>query len=82
MTKWVEWETETKEVLSDAYSDLMSSEEEASALFIAKLLKDVDCELKYAERKLIELNDIDYNIDYILQEQKCIHDKYKKLLKG
>ena len=82
MNKWVEWETETKDILSKAYTDLMQIEEEASALFIAELIKDVDCELKYAKRKQIDLNVIDYNIEYILQEQTCIHDKYKKLLKG
>lgn len=78
--KWIEWETDTKEELSNAYNNLISMGEIAGALFVSDLLKEVDCELKYAHRKQLELNAVDYNIEYILQEQKRIHDKYKRKL--
>ena len=60
-----------------AYRELMANKEEAAAIFLQDFIKDVDCELKFAERKSIELNSVDYSLAYIIGEQKRIHDKYK-----
>lgn len=76
--KWVAWEKETKELYQKAYRDLMDANEEAAALFLEDYIKDVDCELKWAERKAIELNDVDYSLAFIMGEQKRLHDKYKR----
>ena len=80
VTKWVSWEKETKEKYQKAYADLMDIGDAASAIFIQEFIKDVDCELKWAERKEIDLASADYNMSFILGEQKRIHDKYKKML--
>ena len=76
--KWVAWEKETKALYQKAYRDLIEAKEEAAALFIQKYIEDVDCELKWAERKALELETIDYNLSYIIGEQKRLHDKYKR----
>ena len=80
ITKWVKWERETKQKFEEAYSELCAQDHVASALFIKEFIKDVDCELKYAERKHIDLMSVDYDMPYILGEQKALHDKYKKML--
>lgn len=78
--RWVAWEKETKEKLQDAYIELLDKNEIATAMFIKKFIKDVDCELKYAERKMLDLMSVDFDMTYILEEQKAIHDKYKAML--
>ena len=79
--KWVDWEKETKQLFCKAHRELLELHQENAALFVECFIKDVDCELKWAERKLIELSDVEYSLDYILQEQKSLHDKYKKKMK-
>ena len=76
--KWVAWEKETKELYQKAYRELMDAKEEAAALFLEDYIEAVDCELKWAERKAIELNDVDYSLAFIMSEQKRLHDKYKR----
>ena len=76
--KWVSWEKETKALYQKAYRELMDMKEEAMAIFLQDYIEDVDCELKWAERKAIELADVDYSLAFILGEQKRLHDKYKR----
>lgn len=76
--KWVAWEKETKALYQMAYRELMAAKEEAAAIFLQDCIKAVDCELKWAERKAIELNSVDYSLAFIIGEQKHIHDKYKR----
>ena len=76
--KWVAWEKETKELYQRMYRELMNMKEEAAAIFLQEFIEDVDCELKWAERKAIELDTIDYSLAYIIGEQKRLHDKYKR----
>ena len=78
--KWVAWEKETKTLYQRAYRELMDAKEEAMAIFLQDYIEAVDCELKWAERKAIELKDVDYNLAFIIGEQKRIHDKYKRLM--
>ena len=79
--KWVAWEKETKALYQMAYRELMAANENAAAIFMQKFIADVDCELKWAERKAIELNSVDYSLAFIIGEQKHIHDKYKGKMK-
>ena len=78
--KWVSWERETKEKYEKAYADLMEIGEVASAKRMSCLICDVDRELKWAERKHINLLTADYDIGYILGEQDHLHDWYKARL--
>ena len=79
--KWVVWEKETKTLYQSAVKDLRDNGDEAAALFIEEYVKDVDCELKYAERKALDLDAVDYSLAYIIGEQTHIHDKYKRKMK-
>ena len=79
--RWVAWEKETKSLYQMAYRELMAAKEEAAALFLQECVQAVDCELKWAERKEIELSSVDYSLAFIIGEQKHIHDKYKGKMK-
>lgn len=81
MQKYVEWEKETKDLLEKSIKELYDAGAINDACFLKKMLKKVSKELKYAERKKIELSNINYDLDYIMQEQKCIHDKYMEKIK-
>ena len=80
INKWVSWETETKELLERMYCELLDLNEISTAIFLQDFIKDVDCELEYAERKHLDLMSVDYDMTYILEEQKRLHDKYKSML--
>ena len=79
--KWVSWEKETKALYERMYRELVGLGEDAAAIFVQKYIEDVDCELKWAERKAIELADVDYNLGFVVGEQTRLHDKYKRKMK-
>lgn len=75
--KWEKWEEETKKYYEKMYSELLDLDEIASAKKVCKMIKDVSCELKWVQRKHLDLYSADYSISYILGEQKYYHDFYK-----
>ena len=75
--KWVSWESETKDLYQKMYKELMDLGDVAAAKKICKLVKSTDCELKWAQRKHINLVAADYSMSYILGEQDYLHDWYK-----
>ena len=79
--KWVAWETDTKALYQQMYHELMDLGEVAAAKKIACYICDVDRELKYAQRKHINLVAADYSMGYILGEQDHLHDWYIKKMK-
>lgn len=81
MKKWVEWEQETKKLYQEMYSELCNLNEIATASKIKYYICAVDDELKHAEKKLIKLETIDYNINSIVSWQQPIYKKFKKKLK-
>lgn len=78
LTKWVEWERETKDLYQRMYKELMEIGEVASACKVKELVYDVDCELKKAERYWLNKEAMGYDMPTIISEQKSKHDKYKK----
>lgn len=78
--KWVKWEKATKQLYQDMYHELISIGEVAAAKKVAEYVCDVDCELKYAERKHIDLETIGYDLPTIVMEQHELHEKYRKML--
>ena len=52
--KWVDWETETKDFYEEMCGELLNEGEIASAHFIMKYVKDVDCELAEATAMSLE----------------------------
>ena len=80
VSEWIRWETTTLAKLQQAHLDLYDDGEVASAMLIGKFIKDVQKELKCAKRMQLDLNVVDYDMCYILDKQKHIHDKYKAML--
>ena len=54
--KWVDWERETKTLYEEMCKELMDMGEIASAIFVSRMVKDVNHELAEAERHHIDLN--------------------------
>lgn len=77
LTVWVDWEKETKTLYQNMYKELMELGEVASACKVDELIKDVDCELKKAERYQLSKKAIDYDLGVIIAEQSKWHNKYK-----
>lgn len=80
ISEWIKWETSTLAKLQQAHLDLFDDGEVASAELISDFIKDVQKELKCAKRMYIDLSAIDFDLCYILDKQKGIHDKYKEML--
>lgn len=78
--KWVSWEKETKHLYQEMYHELMNIGEVAAAQKIGCYVCDVDCELKHAERKHLDLEAIGYDLTTIVLEQPELHEKYRKKL--
>lgn len=76
--KWAKWEQETKTFYSQKYKELCELNEIAASQKVLCLVEDVDNELKWVERKQIELQSTDYAIDFIIDEQTYYFEFYKK----
>lgn len=78
MAKWVDWETQTRALYMQAYTDLLDIGEVDYADFIGKkLVCDVSDELKFAERLFMELECCDYDMVYLTEIQDKYHEKFK-----
>lgn len=82
METWVEWETQAKKELSTAYADLIDLREVAAAMKMKELLMDVDMELKRADRLLIRMASVDYDLPTICMMQDALHEEYREKEKG
>ena len=67
--KWVEWETDTKNIYENMCGELLNEGEIASYEFLSRFVKDVDEELKEAIHHHISLETIGYDLSFILSEQ-------------
>ena len=77
LTKWMEWETDTKRLYEDLYKEALDAGDVASAFKIGCLVKDVDKELKSVERYYLNKEATNYDIGGIIAEQKKKHKKYQ-----
>lgn len=78
MTKWVNWENDTRQFYAQMYRELLELGEIDYADFIGKkLIHDVSNELKFAERLFIELECCDYDMIYLTEIQDKYHKKFK-----
>ena len=74
MTKWIDWEKETKKLYEEMYLELTNLREIAAAIQVEKLIKDVDDELHKAQKELLDLEAIGFDLTLIIDWQ----DKIKK----
>lgn len=81
MAEYVEWETETKEVLQKYESMLMTMGKTKDSCMVGKLVCGVDKELKRLEKIVEYLKFTDYDPVYISEIQKPMHDKYKEKMR-
>lgn len=80
MTKWVEWERDTKKLYQEIRQELCAIGEVAAALKVDCFINDVDEELVHAEKKMIKLETLAYDIGTIIKWQEPMYEKYKKKL--
>jgi hypothetical protein len=79
--KWRKWELETLELYKKLHKELLELNEIADASKVECLICDVSQELKWIDRDILDLEAVDYDIVYIVECQKCLHEKYKKKMK-
>ena len=82
LTKWIEWEKETKKLYEEMCFELTNLTEVAAAIEIQKYIQDVDEELSWAQKQQLNLESIGYNLDVIVDWQDDIRKKYKKKIKN
>ena len=71
LKEWVDWEAETKELYEDCYAKLISDNTAvADAMFVAKLIKEVDKEHSEAYSFWLYKKSTDFDINVIIGEQK------------
>lgn len=73
-----EWESGAKAAYERYAARLRELGHEADAIFVGCLVKDVDHELKCLDRIILDLISAGYDMVYIVESQKEIHDKYKR----
>lgn len=78
---WVEWEKEAKQLLETSYKELYDLGEICAAMKIAWFLKNTSKELKHAQEHQIYLENLNYDICHIIEEQKELKKKYIKKIK-
>jgi hypothetical protein len=79
--KWVEWEQETKQLLSNSYKEFYDNGEIYASTEILRLLNEVSKELFQAQELQINLESHGYDLSVIIPEQEQIYKKYHKKLK-
>ena len=69
LKKWIEWETQTKEIFQKAYNDLFENGDIDATYKVGELIQDVENELQFARELKINLDATDYDIVYIMEQQ-------------
>lgn len=77
---WRDWEKQAKQKLHSLYEEASKMDLPTSEKLLAYVL-DVEEELKYLERQLLEYDAVGWNMAYIMQKQDELHEKYQELEK-
>lgn len=80
MTKWINWEKETKKFYQEMRQELMSINEHAAATYLDRFIEDVTKELSHAEKKLLKFESINYDIIILYEISEEMDKKYTKKL--
>lgn len=80
MEKWVTWEEDSKKIYQEMRQELYNIGEIAVAICMDKYICDVDKELCHAQKSVIKLDTIGYDIGTIIKWQEDLYTKYKKKL--
>ena len=79
--EWINWESETKALYEEIYSDLINQGEIALSEFIKEYILDVEEELVYAKTERLAKASMDFDIVSILEEQEQYERSFKKKIR-
>lgn len=79
--RWIEYEKETKQFLTDMTKRLEQADEREAARKMDYLVEHVDKEIQHAEEKMMALENSGYDMNYILQEQEPLKAKYARKIR-
>ena len=74
--KWIEYEKDTKQFLENMVQRLEQSNAREAARKLDYLIDHVEKEIEHAEEKKMALENSGYDMNYILQQQEQLKDKY------
>lgn len=79
--KWLDYEKETKQFLTEMAKYLDQMGEREASRKLDYLIDSVEKEIEHAEQKMIALENTNYDINYILQEQEPLKAKYAEKIR-
>lgn len=79
--KWLDYEKETKQFLTEMAKYLEQMGEREASRKLDYLIEAVEKEIQHAEQKMIALENTNYDINYILQEQEPLKAKYAEKIR-
>ncbi len=79
--KWVEYEKETKQFLTNMVQRLEQQNDRESARKLDYLIDHVQKEIETAEEKMMALENSGYDMNYILQQQEPLKMKYAEKIR-
>ena len=79
--EWLDWETETKKFYESQFRTLTDNAKIADANKVNELIDDVDKELKYVSREILEFESVDWSNEYIAYQQDSLHKEYSEKMK-
>ena len=74
--QWIDYEKETKEFLTQMSQKLEKQNEREAARKLDYLIDHVENEIETAEEKMMALENSGYDMNYILQQQEHLKNKY------
>lgn len=79
--KWIDYEKETKQYLTQMAQRLEQMDEREAAKKLEHLIEHVEKEIMTAEDKIMNLESTGYDMNYILQQQEELKQKYAKKIR-
>ena len=73
--KWINWETETIELLKESYNELRKLNELYAADKVLEILKETTDELIAAKNEMIILETVNYDIVFIAERQELLKNE-------
>lgn len=73
-----QWEEETKELLSYCANELMYLGDMAAFNEVMEMVEDVEEEIQSLDKILFKLKSVDYNMEYVVNMQEELCEKYDK----
>ena len=74
--RWIEYEKDTKQFLIQMVKQLEEADDKEAARKLDYLIDHVEKEIEHAEEKMIALENSSYDMNYILQQQEPLKEKY------